>query len=86
MASRVSSPNEMALYFLAIFLPPLAVFFKKAGCSGGKPRRLHPTRSVRPLTRTVGSDVWINIALWILGWIPGVIHAWYLSPSLVVFL
>jgi uncharacterized membrane protein YqaE (UPF0057 family) len=40
---------------------------------------------MQPLTRTFGSDVWINVALWIFGWIPGVIHAWYVSPS-VVFL
>ena len=24
-------------------------------------------------------DFWINIALWILGWIPGVLHAWYVA-------
>lgn len=23
------------------------------------------------------ADFWINILLWILGWIPGVLHAWY---------
>ncbi|KAF8480285.1 UPF0057-domain-containing protein [Russula ochroleuca] len=56
MTSRVSSPNELALYFLAIFIPPMAVFFK-TGCH---------------------ADVWINIFLWILGWIPGVIHAWWI--------
>ncbi|KAH9985644.1 UPF0057-domain-containing protein, partial [Russula compacta] len=26
-------------------------------------------------------DLWINIALWILGWLPGVIHAWYPSST-----
>jgi len=57
MASQISSPNDMALYFLAIFVPPLAVFFKKGRCS---------------------ADVWINVALWFLGWIPGVIHAWWI--------
>ncbi|WVF73031.1 hypothetical protein IAT40_007849 [Kwoniella sp. CBS 6097] len=25
-----------------------------------------------------GSQVLINICLWILGWIPGVIHAWWI--------
>ncbi|KAF8338654.1 hypothetical protein F5887DRAFT_982256 [Amanita rubescens] len=29
------------------------------------------------LKRGIGSDFWINILLWILGWIPGVIHAWW---------
>ncbi|KAF2230009.1 UPF0057-domain-containing protein [Viridothelium virens] len=26
----------------------------------------------------IGVDLLINILLWILGWIPGVIHAWYI--------
>ncbi|CAK4031580.1 stress response rci [Lecanosticta acicola] len=25
-----------------------------------------------------GADVLINVALWIFGWIPGVIHAWWI--------
>ncbi|KAF8590816.1 UPF0057-domain-containing protein [Ramaria rubella] len=25
-----------------------------------------------------GPDILINILLWILGWFPGVIHAWYI--------
>ena len=49
-----SSTSDVCLYFLALFLPPLAVFFK-IGCN---------------------SDFLINIGLSILGWIPGVIHAW----------
>ncbi|KAF1983473.1 UPF0057-domain-containing protein [Aulographum hederae CBS 113979] len=53
--SGASSTSDVCLYFLAIFLPPLAVFFKSA----------------------CGADFWINICLSILGWIPGVIHAWY---------
>jgi uncharacterized membrane protein YqaE (UPF0057 family) len=52
-----SSTSDMCLYFLALFLPPLAVFLK-TGCN---------------------SDFLINIGLSILGWIPGVIHAWYVS-------
>ncbi|KAF8908614.1 hypothetical protein CPB84DRAFT_1674306 [Gymnopilus junonius] len=36
---------------------------------------------IPPLTvfikRGCAADFWINICLWILGWIPGVIHAWY---------
>ncbi|KAK0636696.1 hypothetical protein B0T17DRAFT_483838 [Bombardia bombarda] len=51
-----SSMSDVFLYFLAIFLPPLAVFFKR-GCV---------------------ADTWINIGLSILGWLPGVIHAWYI--------
>ncbi|EPQ58493.1 hypothetical protein GLOTRDRAFT_6258, partial [Gloeophyllum trabeum ATCC 11539] len=50
-----SPTSDVILYFLAIFVPPLPVFFK-TGC---------------------GVDVLINICLWILAWIPGVIHAWY---------
>ncbi|KAH9974177.1 hypothetical protein BGW80DRAFT_1305657 [Lactifluus volemus] len=46
--------RDVVLYFLAIFLPPLAVFFKR-GCHG---------------------DVFINIALCILGYLPGIFHAW----------
>jgi len=30
------------------------------------------------LKRGLGADFCINILLWILGWIPGVIHAWYI--------
>ncbi|ESK86242.1 UPF0057-domain-containing protein [Moniliophthora roreri MCA 2997] len=52
--SKTSSNADVCLYFLAIFLPPVSVFFKR-GCA---------------------ADFWINIALCILGWIPGVIHAW----------
>ncbi|KAN0091942.1 UPF0057 domain containing protein [Hyaloscypha variabilis] len=55
MSSQGSSTSNMCLYFLAIFLPPLAVFFK-TGCN---------------------ADFLINILLSILGWIPGVIHAWW---------
>ncbi|KAH9984154.1 hypothetical protein BJV77DRAFT_953355 [Russula vinacea] len=62
MASRVSSPNELALYFLAI---------------SSHPNALYPDSGI-------GTDVWINFALWILGWIPGVIHAWY--PPLFLWL
>ncbi|EME49037.1 hypothetical protein DOTSEDRAFT_99066, partial [Dothistroma septosporum NZE10] len=51
-----SSTSDVCLYFLAIFLPPVAVVLK-AGC---------------------GADFLINICLSILGWIPGVIHAWYI--------
>ncbi|KAF8315428.1 UPF0057-domain-containing protein [Clavulina sp. PMI_390] len=28
--------------------------------------------------RGCAADLWINILLWILGWIPGVIHAWWI--------
>jgi len=30
------------------------------------------------LKRGLGADFCINILLWILGWIPGVIHSWYI--------
>ncbi|KAF9482725.1 UPF0057-domain-containing protein [Pholiota conissans] len=56
MAKVVSSTSDVLLYFLAIILPPVAVFLKR-GCA---------------------ADFWINICLSILGWIPGVIHAWYI--------
>ncbi|KAI0320471.1 hypothetical protein OF83DRAFT_1053119, partial [Amylostereum chailletii] len=49
--------SDVILYFLAIFIPPLSVFFK----------------------RGLAAEFWINIVLWIWGWIPGVIHALYAS-------
>ncbi|WRT70301.1 uncharacterized protein IL334_007299 [Kwoniella shivajii] len=30
------------------------------------------------MKRGCGSDVLINVLLWILGWIPGVLHAWWI--------
>ncbi|KAI5984565.1 hypothetical protein EDC04DRAFT_3130238 [Pisolithus marmoratus] len=48
MPTTVSPTRDVLLYFLAIVVPPLAVFF----------------------------NFWINICLSILGWIPGVLHAW----------
>jgi len=30
------------------------------------------------LKRGCAADFWINVLLCILGWIPGVIHAWYI--------
>ncbi|TFK90118.1 UPF0057-domain-containing protein [Polyporus arcularius HHB13444] len=56
MAKVVSPTSDVILYFLALFIPPLTVFFK----------------------RGLAADFWINILLWIFGWIPGVIHAWYI--------
>ncbi|KAL7418498.1 hypothetical protein Q5752_006956 [Cryptotrichosporon argae] len=56
MARPASSTSDVFLYALAIFVPPLSVFFK-VGCT---------------------SQFWINILLWILGWIPGVLHAWWI--------
>ncbi|OBZ77937.1 hypothetical protein A0H81_02314 [Grifola frondosa] len=55
-AQRCIFPSDVVLYFIAIFIPPLAVFFK----------------------RGLKADFWINICLWILGWIPGIIHAWWI--------
>ncbi|KZT51526.1 UPF0057-domain-containing protein [Calocera cornea HHB12733] len=56
MAQPASSTSDVLLYFIAIFVPPAAVFFK----------------------RGIAADFWINILLWILGWIPGVLHAWWI--------
>ncbi|KAI0037201.1 hypothetical protein K488DRAFT_81423 [Vararia minispora EC-137] len=56
MAPPPSPTSDVCLYFLAIFIPPAAVFFKRA----------------------CGADLLINICLWVLGWIPGVLHAWYI--------
>ncbi|KAH7919318.1 UPF0057-domain-containing protein [Leucogyrophana mollusca] len=56
MTSTVSPTRDVILYFIAIALPPVAVFFKR-GCT---------------------ADFCINIALTILGWIPGILHAWYI--------
>ncbi|OCH85057.1 UPF0057-domain-containing protein, partial [Obba rivulosa] len=59
---EVSPNRDVFLYFLAIFIPPLAVFFKR-GLKAGE---------------WAAADFWINILLWILGWIPGVLHAWWI--------
>ncbi|KAJ8455059.1 hypothetical protein ONZ51_g7580 [Trametes cubensis] len=61
MATWVSPTHDVILYFLALFIPPAAVFFKR-GIAAGK----------------YMIDFWINILLWILGWIPGVLHAWWI--------
>jgi uncharacterized membrane protein YqaE (UPF0057 family) len=45
----------IVLLIVAIFLPPLAVFFR-VGIRG---------------------PFWLNIILTILGWLPGIVHAWY---------
>lgn len=47
---------DILLLVLAVFLPPLVVYFKR-GC---------------------GCHLCLNILLWILGWVPSAIHAWYL--------
>ncbi|ROW06685.1 hypothetical protein VPNG_06755 [Cytospora leucostoma] len=56
MSRPPSSTTDVLDYILAIFLPPLAVFFKR-GCA---------------------ADFLINICLTILGWIPGLLHAWWI--------
>ncbi|KAK3352672.1 hypothetical protein B0T25DRAFT_567939 [Lasiosphaeria hispida] len=56
MAHPTSSMSDVFLYFLAILLPPLSVFFK---------RGFH-------------ASFWISIILTIIGWIPGIIYAWYI--------
>ncbi|KAH6900999.1 hypothetical protein BKA70DRAFT_1437226 [Coprinopsis sp. MPI-PUGE-AT-0042] len=35
----------------------------------------------RKLESGCGGDFIINICLWIFGWIPGVIHAWYIIAT-----
>ncbi|KAF9788518.1 hypothetical protein BJ322DRAFT_1106505 [Thelephora terrestris] len=62
--SNVSSGNDVCLYFIALFVPPLPVALK----------------------RGFGAEFCINILLWIFGWIPGVIHSWYIiskSPGVI---
>ncbi|OAX40450.1 hypothetical protein K503DRAFT_653916, partial [Rhizopogon vinicolor AM-OR11-026] len=56
MPTTVSPTRNVILYFVALVLPPVAVFF---------------------MTPCHLPDFWINICLTILGWIPGVLHAWY---------
>ncbi|KAK2615024.1 hypothetical protein N8I77_001803 [Diaporthe amygdali] len=52
---------DICKIILAIFLPPLGVFFER-GC---------------------GADLLINILLTILGYIPGIIHALYVTERFV---
>ncbi|KAI0776389.1 hypothetical protein BC629DRAFT_1525970 [Irpex lacteus] len=56
MPAQASPTSDVCLYFLALFIPPLTVFF----------------------------NFWINILLWILGWIPGVLHAWLAFRRLII--
>lgn len=50
----MAAGEDIILYIVAIFLPPLVVLAKR-GCGG---------------------SFCLNILLTLLGWIPGVIHAW----------
>ncbi|KAF8067897.1 hypothetical protein FPV67DRAFT_1449488 [Lyophyllum atratum] len=62
MPSDVQSPNsDVLLYILAIILPPVAVFL---------------TYNWGTSERGLAADFWINVLLTILGWIPGIAHAW----------
>jgi len=54
------SKSTVLLYFLAIFVPFVAVFLRR-GCK---------------------ADLFINVLLCILGWIPGIIHAWYIISQM----
>ncbi|KAF8500251.1 hypothetical protein F5888DRAFT_1633021 [Russula emetica] len=92
MASQISSPNDMALYFLAIELlligghnqpiTPLADSSRPWPYSSRRAGAVQVTSSSKTHPAApdsdVGTDVWINVALWFLGWIPGVIHAWWI--------
>ncbi|KII84658.1 hypothetical protein PLICRDRAFT_701809 [Plicaturopsis crispa FD-325 SS-3] len=82
MATKVSSTGDVLLYFLAILLPPVSVFFSTSRafrCLMNPDRRmLTNDLRARMCSRSVRSDFWINICLTIAGWIPGVIHAWYI--------
>jgi len=55
ISKAMSGIWNFILVVIAVFLPPLAVFFKHG---------LH-------------HQFWVNILLTFLGYIPGVIHAWY---------
>ncbi|KAI5992873.1 UPF0057-domain-containing protein [Pisolithus marmoratus] len=73
MPTTVSPTRDVLLYFLAMYV--LA-----------SPTRYSPLpfsiSVVPPLAvffkRGCAADFWINICLSILGWIPGVLHAWYI--------
>jgi uncharacterized membrane protein YqaE (UPF0057 family) len=51
--------NKVVLILLALFLPPVAVFFKKG----------------------VGKDLIINIVLCLIFFLPGVVHALWLTTK-----
>ena len=66
----------MFIYYFPRFIPPLAVFFSMQS-SGIPPRKFHILIILcYNSERGLKAEFWINILLWILGWIPGVIHAW----------
>ncbi|KAJ3893181.1 hypothetical protein GG344DRAFT_63987 [Lentinula edodes] len=74
MTSKVSSNYNVCLYFLAIILPPLSVLLRSP-FSQTEPV-LYQSEVVQLHVYPIFPDFWINICLSILGWIPGIIHAW----------
>jgi len=56
MGNEIRLSDQLPLYIIAIFVPPIAVVLK-----------------LKKLT----IDLPINIVLWFIGIIPGIIHAWW---------
>lgn len=84
MTRQVSSTSEMIDYFIAFFLPPVSPppssHTGLVGQDLGQLADVCPTALPQVgvfLKRGCHADLFINILLTILGWIPGVIHAWW---------
>ncbi|GAA6008270.1 hypothetical protein JCM11491_001950 [Sporobolomyces phaffii] len=90
MAREVSSTRDMCLYVLAMYVPPLLPAEKLTNKLIHGLRSLlyslpFDRTFVPPLALAFkldsgvsACDILINILLWCLGWIPGVVHAWWL--------
>jgi uncharacterized membrane protein YqaE (UPF0057 family) len=86
--------SDVFLYFLSILIPPAGVLVPclqkqvdimadDQGFSSGVGRRLDAAHGLSKLMSGCAADFWINILLTILGWLPGVIHAWYISACML---
>lgn len=87
MAKQVSSGAEMIDYLVAFFLPPVSSSQTRLLSAAAAHCASVPSENCLDanvgqvgvfLKRGCGADILINILLCILGWLPGVIHAWWI--------
>lgn len=82
MAKQVSSTAEMIDYLISFFIPPVSTWLNVTNAWSieyyhSLPILTRPKLGVF-FKRGCGADVLINILLTILGWLPGVLHAWWI--------
>lgn len=83
MAKQVSSGAEMIDYLVAFFIPPVSASLEIDPFVQRTSRDTILETDVGNqvgvfLKRGCGADILINILLCLLGWLPGVIHAWWI--------